>query len=143
MFTSIQNVNVFELITSKPNGRPTLFFNTLKLFIMTKFETYRGANTEIYFRLVDDKGKILLSSEGYKQKESVLSGIESVKKNLPLPTAIEKKATEKGMHFFNVKSTNGQVVGTSTMFDTPELRDKWLSDLQKEVPKMQVIDTII
>ncbi len=109
---------------------------------MTKFETYRGKNNELYFRLTDDTGKVLLSSEGYKQKESVLNGIESVKKNLPLPAAIEKKATEKGMHFFNVKSTNGQVVGTSAMFDSPEIRDKWLSNLQKEIAEMQVLDTI-
>ncbi|MGK2864630.1 MAG: DUF1508 domain-containing protein [Chitinophagaceae bacterium] len=108
---------------------------------MMKFETYKGNNNEHYFRLTDNTGKILLSSEGYKQKESVMNGIESVKKNLPMPAAIEKKESTHGKHFFNVKSTNGQVVGTSTMFDTPELRDQWLYELQKEASQLMVEET--
>lgn len=106
------------------------------------FEVYKGNNNELYFRLVDTTGKILLSSEGYKQKENVLNGIESVKKNLPLPTGIEKKESSNGKHFFNVKSTNGQIVGTSTMFDTPDLRDKWIKDLLKEIPQTKVVETM-
>lgn len=108
---------------------------------MMKFEVFKGNNSEMYFRLVDTTGKTLLSSEGYKQKESVLNGIESVKKNLPLPTGIEMKESTNGKHFFNVKSTNGQIVGTSTMFDTVELRDKWLADLKKEAPQLTVVET--
>ncbi len=104
------------------------------------FEVYKDNNSELYFRLVDTTGKILLSSEGYKQKESVMNGIESVKKNLPLTTGIEKKESANGKHFFNVKSTNGQIVGTSTMFDSIELRDKWIKDLQMEVPLTKVVE---
>ncbi len=105
---------------------------------MLKFETFTGNNKEHYFRLTDDTGKIILSSEAYKQKESVLNGIESVKKNLPMPAAIEKKESTNGKHFFNVKSTNGQIVGTSTMFDTPELRDQGLNELQTEASRLIV-----
>lgn len=107
---------------------------------MMNFEVFKGNNDELYFRLVDTTGKILLSSEGYKQKDSVLNGIESVKKNLPLPTGIEMKESTNGKHFFNIKSTNGQVVGTSTMFDTVELRDKWLTDLKKEITETKVVE---
>ena len=107
---------------------------------MMNFEVFTGSNSELYFRLVDKTGKVILSSEGYKQKESALSGIESVKKNLPLPTGIEMKESTNGKHFFNIKSTNGQVVGTSAMFDSIELRDKWLNDLKKEIPMTKVIE---
>lgn len=107
---------------------------------MMNFEVFTGSNKELYFRLVDNSGKIILSSEGYKQKDSALNGIESVKKNLPLPTGIEMKESTNGKHFFNIKSTNGQVVSTSTMFDSVELRDKWLMEMKKEIPMMKVIE---
>lgn len=105
-----------------------------------KFEVFKGKNSEHYFRLTDKTGKILLTSEGYKQKESALSGIESVKKNMPLPTAIEMKATDSGKHYFNVKSTNGQTVGTSTMFDSPDLRDNWIKELSEKIASSEVIE---
>ena len=104
------------------------------------FEVFTGSNSELYFRLVDQAGKTILSSEGYKQKDSALNGIESVKKNLPLPTGIEMKESSNGKHYFNIKSTNGQVVGTSTMFDSVELRDKWLADMKKELPMTKVME---
>ena len=107
---------------------------------MMNFEVFTGSNSELYFRLVDHAGKTILSSEGYKQKDSALNGIESVKKNLPLPTGIEMKESGNGKHYFNIKSTNGQVVGTSTMFDSVELRDKWLADMKKELPMTKVME---
>lgn len=107
---------------------------------MMNFEVFKGNNSELYFRLVDTAGKVILSSEGYKQKDSALNGIEAVKKNLPLPTGIEMKESTNGKHYFNIKSTNGQVVGTSTMFDSVELRDKWLADMKKELPMTKVIE---
>lgn len=103
-----------------------------------KFEMYQGKDNELYFRLVENSGKILLSSEGYKLKDSAMNGIESVKKNLTLPNGIEKKETPNGKYFFNVKSTNGQVVGTSTMFDSVEQREKWINDIKKEALQLEV-----
>lgn len=103
------------------------------------FEVFTGSNSELYFRLVDN-GKTILTSEGYKQKDSALNGIESVKKNLRLPTGVEMKESTNGKHFFNIKSTNGQVVGTSALFDSVELRDKWLTDMKNDIPMMKVIE---
>ena len=107
-----------------------------------KFEVFKGSNDEHFFRLIDSKNKVILSGEGYKQKENMLNGIESIKKNLPLPTGVEKKESTNGKHFFNVKSTNGQIVGTSMLFDSPVTRDKWISEIEKELPEMLVIDTL-
>ncbi len=107
-----------------------------------KFEVYKGKNDEHYFRLVDSKNRVLLSGEGYKQKESMLNGIESIKKNLPLPTGIEKKESTNGKHYFNVKSTNGQIVGTSALFDSKGQIDKLITEIEKELPEMLVIDAL-
>ncbi len=48
-----------------------------------KFEVYQDKAGEYRFRLKARNGEIILASEGYKEKKSCLSGIESVKKNAP------------------------------------------------------------
>lgn len=107
-----------------------------------KFEVYKDDNSNLSFRLVDQAGKTLLSGDGYKQKDVIMNNIETIKKNLPLDGSIEKKATSQGKYFFNVKGTYGQLVGSSIEFETPELRDKWLHNIQKEVAQSQVVDEV-
>ncbi len=107
-----------------------------------KFEVYKGSNDEHYFRLRDTKKKVLLSGEGYKQKENMLNGIDSIKKNMPLPSGVEKKESTNGKYFFNVKSTNGQIVGTSMLFDTAQLRDKWINEIEGKLQELLVIDAL-
>ncbi|NJO25366.1 MAG: YegP family protein, partial [Bacteroidia bacterium] len=87
---------------------------------MTKFELYKGKDGQHYFRLKDEKGSVLLSSEGYKQKDSAMSGISSIKTNIVETKNYELKTSDSGKHYFNLKATNGQVIGTSTMFDSSE-----------------------
>jgi len=105
-----------------------------------KFEVYKGNNDDLSFRLVDDTGKTVLLGDGYRYKEVILNNIETVKKNLPLNDSIEMKSTAQGKYFFNVKGNYGQLVGSSIEFESPELRDKWLRDIQKKVGKSEVIE---
>ncbi len=107
---------------------------------MTKFETFVGKNNEHYFRLINEEGKVLLSSEGYTQKENLLNGIESVKKNIALPDKYEMKTAENGKHYFNLKAANGQVISTSAMWDSPDLRDIWMKKMKTDVPQAQVLE---
>ena len=107
-----------------------------------KFEAYRGIDSGLYFRLVDNLGKILLISEGHGQKENVLNNIEAIKNNLPSIYTVEKIETKKGVYYFKLKSADGHVVVTSTAFNSPEMRDEWLSDLQKEATNVQIVDNI-
>lgn len=109
---------------------------------MTKFETYVGKNNEHYFRLINEKGEVLLSSEGYTQKDSLLNGIESVKKNITLAENYELKTAANGKHFFNLKAGNGQVISTSAMWDSMDMRATWMKDLKAEVPQAKVIELI-
>lgn len=107
---------------------------------MTKFETFVGNNNEHYFRLKNEEGKILLSSEGYTKKDSLLNGIESVKKNITHTENYELKTAANGKHFFNLKAGNGQVISTSTMWDSMDMRANCMKDLKTEVPLAQIIE---
>lgn len=107
---------------------------------MTKFETFVGKNNEHYFRLINEEGKVLLSSEGYTQKQNLLNGIESVKQNISVPENYEMKRAENGKHYFNLKAGNGQVISTSAMWDSADLRDTWMKKMKTDVPNAQVLE---
>ncbi|AYD47824.1 YegP family protein [Arachidicoccus soli] len=91
---------------------------------MSKFAITKRTNGEFQFSLKDDSGKILLGSEGYTNHSACLNGVESVKKNAAIDAHIEKKDSSNGKFFFNVKASNGQVVATSHMHDTDEIRSE-------------------
>jgi uncharacterized protein len=47
-----------------------------------KFEVYKDKTGEFRFRFKAPNGEKMFASEGYKQKTSALSAIESIKKNV-------------------------------------------------------------
>ena len=105
---------------------------------MTKFETFVGKNSEHYFRVVNEEGNVLLSSEGYTKKDNMMNGINSVMTNVTNMKNFEMKTSDSGKHFFNLKASNGQVIGTSAMWDSKELRDEWMKKLTTELPKSAI-----
>lgn len=52
----------------------------------------------------------------YASKASAMNGIESVKKNCGDDNCWERKTAKNGKFHFNLKSTNGQIVGSSQMY---------------------------
>lgn len=83
-----------------------------------KFEVYKDKAGEFRFRLKAANGQNILGSEGYAAKASCLKGIESVKKNSQVAERFETKKSASGKFTFSLKSTNGQVVGTSQTYDS-------------------------
>ncbi len=86
------------------------------------------------FSFVSKEGKSVVRSENYKARKSAFNGIESVKKNCQEEGRYEFKLAKNGKLFFNVKASNGQVVGTSMMFASEADRDAAIAELKKEGP---------
>ena len=80
-----------------------------------KFELFKSANDQWYFRLKAPNGEIILTGEGYKSKQGATGGIESVKKNAQLEN-IETRTSKAGQPYFVVKAANNEVVGMSQMY---------------------------
>ena len=91
------------------------------------------------FRFTSDD-KIVLKSENYKAKKSAENGIESVRKNSQTDGRYELKEAKNGKFFFNLKSTNGQVVGTSALFATEDERGNAIATLKSEAPDAALTD---
>ncbi len=104
------------------------------------FELYKDKGDEFRFRLKAGNGEIILASEGYKQLASAENGIESVRANAPSDERFERKETKNGGFMFNLKSSNGQVVGTSEVYTGTSGRDNGIESVKKNAPDAQVKD---
>jgi uncharacterized protein len=83
---------------------------------MGKFVITRRINGEYQFRLTAANGQIILASEGYTTRAACENGIQSVVKNSQDESNFIRKTSSIGHYYFNLKATNGQIIGTSEMY---------------------------
>ncbi len=105
-----------------------------------KFECYKDKAGEYRFRLKAGNGETILSSEGYSSKSSCTNGIESVRKNAVIPERFETKETDSGKHRFNLKASNGQVIGTSQNYSSASACDGGMNSVARTAPDATVDD---
>ncbi len=105
------------------------------------FELFQSEKSgEFYFRLKAKNGQIILSSQGYTTKSSCQNGIDSVIKNSQDETRFEKKETDAGKFRFNIKSTNGQVVGSSQNYESEAGRDNGVESVMTNAKDSEIKD---
>ncbi len=107
---------------------------------MAKFEIYTDNRGEFRFRLKANNGQTILASEGYKAKASCTNGIESVRKNSQDKSNFEKLVSKSGKPYFNLKATNGQVVGTSEMYASASGLENGIASVKKNAPKAEIVE---
>lgn len=110
---------------------------------MGKFEIKKRKNGEFQFDLKAGNGQVILTSEGYTTKENCKNGVESVKKNSQVDTRFEKLVAKNGKPYFNLKATNGQIIGTSEMYESESARDNGIASVKKNAPEAEVVDLTI
>ncbi len=107
---------------------------------MGKFVIKTGSNGQYYFSLKAGNGEKILSSEGYTSKASCQNGIDSVKANAKSDSNYEKKTASNGKYYFNLKAANGQIIGTSEMYETPGGRDNGIESVKSNAPGAEVVE---
>lgn len=107
---------------------------------MAKFEITQRTNKEYQFNLKASNGEIILTSEGYTTKANCKNGIDSVKKNAPDDTRYERKESKNEKWYFNLKATNGQIIGTSQMYASKASSENGIASVKKNAPDAQVVD---
>lgn len=107
---------------------------------MGKFELSKRKNGETQFNLKAGNGEIILTSEGYTTKAACLKGVESVKKNSVVEGRFEKKVAVNGKFYFNLKATNGQVIGSSQMYASESGRDNGIESVKKNAPEAPIVE---
>jgi uncharacterized protein YegP (UPF0339 family) len=108
-----------------------------------KFELKKSdKNGEFYFTLRNNSDNVIITSEGYKQKSSAKKGIQSLMKNGAAGNIDLKVGVTSGKPFFNVKATNGQVVGKSRVFVTEQERDASVEELKANITNAIIIEEV-
>ncbi len=84
---------------------------------MGKFVISKRKNEEYQFNLKAGNGQTILASEGYSSKAGCNNGIESVRTNSQDDSKYDRKTSTNGKFYFNLKASNGQIIGTSEMYE--------------------------
>ena len=109
---------------------------------MGKFVVTVRKNGEFQFNLKATNGQVILTSEGYTTKAACLNGIESVRKNGPVEDRYEIKEAKNGKPFFNLKASNGQVIGSSQMYASERTLKAGIASVIKNAPEAEVVEEI-
>ena len=107
---------------------------------MGKFVISTRSNGEYQFNLHAANGQVILSSEGYTTKAACLNGVESVKKNATIESRYEVKVAKNGKPFFNLKASNGQVIGASQMYASETTMKNGIASVMKNAPDAEVVE---
>jgi uncharacterized protein YegP (UPF0339 family) len=101
---------------------------------MGKFVISTRKNGEFQFNLKADNGQVILTSEGYSSRAGCDNGIESVKKNATVDSNYDRKKSTSGKDYFNLKASNGQVIGTSEMYESAAAMENGIASVKKNAP---------
>lgn len=107
---------------------------------MGKFVISKRSNGEFQFNLKAGNGQVILSSEGYTARGGCDNGIESVKKNSQDESNFDKKTASNGKFYFNLKAGNGQIIGSSQMYESEQGRDNGINSVMENAPDASIED---
>ena len=109
---------------------------------MGKFVITLRKNGEFQFNLKATNGQTILTSEGYTSKSACINGIESVKKNCKVEARFDKKVASNGKPFFNLKASNGQVIGASQMYASERTMKAGIDSVMRNAATSPVVEEI-
>ncbi|AYN04814.1 YegP family protein [Flavobacterium sp. 140616W15] len=110
---------------------------------MGKFVITKRTNGEFQFNLKANNGQTILASEGYSAKAGCLNGIESVRTNSQDDSKFDRKTSTNGKPYFNLKATNGQIIGTSEMYESVSARDNGIESVKNNAPAATIDDQTV
>jgi len=107
---------------------------------MGKFEIKTDKAGKFRFNLKAGNGQVILSSEAYNSKSACDNGIESVRKNSADDGRFERKTAKNGKAYFNLKASNGQVIGASQMYASGASMENGIASVKNNAPDASVDD---
>lgn len=107
---------------------------------MGKYIMFKTESAQWRFSLKAGNGEPILVSENYNSKAACENGILSVKTNSPIDARYERKISSNGHPFFNLKSSNGQVIGTSEMYNSKTAMESGIESVKMNGPDSPVVE---
>jgi len=107
---------------------------------MGKFEIKKDKSGQFRFNLKAANGQVILSSEAYTTKAACDNGISSVRTNSQDDGRFERKTAKDGSPYFNLKASNGQVIGSSEMYSGNSAMENGIASVKSNAPDAGVDD---
>ena len=107
---------------------------------MGNFEITNRTNGDFQFNLKAGNGQVILTSQGYTSKASCENGIESVRKNSQDDSMFGRETSTNDKSYFNLKATNGQIIGTSQMYESAASMENGIASVKTNAPEATVDD---
>ncbi|GAB5400034.1 MAG: YegP family protein [Aureisphaera sp.] len=98
----------------------------------------KKSGDKFHFVLKAGNGQVILSSQMYASKAGAMNGIESVKTNCSDDNCWERKTAKNGKFHFNLKSTNGQIIGSSQMYAGESGMENGIDSVRNNAPGADV-----
>lgn len=95
-------------------------------------------NNQFYFNLKAGNHETILASEGYTTKAAAINGIESVQTNSQFDSKFDRLTAKNGQFYFNLKASNGQVIGTSEIYKSQSGMENGIESVKKNAPSAEV-----
>lgn len=105
-----------------------------------RFELKATASGGARFTYQDSGGRVVLTSQGYRTPGAARDGIESIRANAMVDDRYERLMARSGHPYFNLKAANGQIIGTSVLFGSPQERHDAIEAMQQEAADAPVHD---
>jgi hypothetical protein len=119
----------------------TIQQSTRRKNMSAKFDLKQSGSGQFMFNLKAVNGEVILTSELYKQKQSAIVGIESVKANAGDDTRYERKTAKNGQPYFVLTATNGEVIGKSEMYSSVSAMENGIQSVKKNGPVAAIEDS--
>jgi len=110
----------------------------LNFNFMGKFVITTRKDGDFQFNLKAGNGQVILTSQGYASKSGCENGIESVRKNSQNDGAFERNESKNGKFYFNLKAANGQIIGSSEMYESKSACENGIESVKKNAPDATV-----
>ena len=106
---------------------------------MAYFKLFKSEkNNQFYFNLKAGNHETILQSEGYTTKANAINGIESVQTNSQFDSKYDRLTAKNGQFYFNLKASNGQVIGTSEMYTSTAGRDNGIESVKTNAVNAEI-----
>lgn len=96
-----------------------------------KYVIGKAKNGEHYFNLKATNGQVILTSVMFPSMADCLKGIESVREICVDDNSFERKKSSNNKPYFNLKASNGHILGKSEMYEAIANMEKGISSVKK------------
>jgi len=98
----------------------------------------KKSGDQYHFVLKSGNGQVILSSQMYASKSGAMNGIEAVQNNCSDDNNFDRKTAKNGKFHFNIKSTNGQIIGSSQMYAAESGMNNGIESVRTNAPGASV-----